>query len=294
LWKGIRLLLNDILVEPFDPLYLERRSLMHGARRYGSPLVLEVAGEDGRGQVEVTFSELPVSRWHGWSVDDKRRFGIVGGGGISIVRARREIAYGWYFFGAKRREHYDDWWRCEIRFSPVLDRMFGVSFNKQGIRPSHELKHMLANELEAVARTLNRRARIAFSHSPAKQVRPAAAAASRHDGLLMPPARLANRSTVAEGLRYRLEHKPSPAREFYSVRCARGSIVVTVNTNHPFFTQMYQVAEARGGCAPEYLDRLLLAAARADLDVRSPAARKYAENLRRAWSDALAAFLRSR
>lgn len=236
IWKGARIQLNNTLIEPIDPLYLERRSIMHGARRYGRALVLEVAGEDGHGQIEVTFSELPVSRWHTWSVDEKRRFGIVGGSGVSIVRAEREIAYGWHFFGAKRREHYDDWWRCEIRFSPVLDRMFGVTFNKQGIRPSPELKQLLSNELEAVARTLNRRARLAFSNSPAEQARSATVAASRHDALLMPPASLATRTTIADGLRYRLEHKPISGREFYSVRCARGSIVVTLNTNHPFFT----------------------------------------------------------
>ena len=294
LWRGTRILLNDTAISPVDPLYVDQRSTVHGAKRYGSPLVLEIAGEDGRGQIEVTFSELPVSRWQTLSVDEKRRIGIVGGGGVSVVRAKREIAYGWFFFGAKRREHYDDWWRCEIRFSPVLDRMFGVTVNKQGIRPSSELKLLLSNELEAVARTLNRRARIAFSNSPAERARPAAVAASRQDGLLMPPASLATRTTIAEGLRYRLEHKPISGREFYAVRCSRGSIIVTVNTNHPFFTDMYQVAEARGGCAPEHLDRLLLAAARADLDTRGPLQRKHAESLRRAWSDAIAAFLRSR
>jgi hypothetical protein len=292
LWKGTRLFLNAIPVEPIDPLYLERRSTTHGAKRYGSPLFLEVAGENGVGQVEVTFSELPVNRWQTWSVEQKRHFGIVGGGGVSIVRAHREIAYGWFFFGAKRREHYDDWWRCEIRFSPVLDRMFGVTFNKQGIRPSLELKQLLSEKLETVARTLNRRARTAFSDSPADRAHPAATIATRQDPLLAPPAGLASRTTIAEGLRYRLEHKPIRTREFYCVRCSRGSIVVTVNTNHPFFTDLYQSALKQGGCSPEHLDRLLLAAARADLDARGPAQRKFADSMRRAWSDAIAAFLR--
>lgn len=294
LWKGTRIFVNDIPVDPIDPLYLERRSVMHGARRYGAPLVLEVAGENGVGQIEVTFSELPVCRWQAWPAEQKRRFGIVGGGGVSIVRAKREIAYGWFFFGPKRREHYDDWWRCEIRFSPVLDRMFGVTYNKQGIRPSLELKQLLSDELEAIARTLNRRARTAFSNSPVDRTNPAALAAARHDAFLAPPAGLASRTTVAEGLRYRIDHKPLSAREFYSVRCSRGSIVVTVNTNHPFFTDLYQSAVKHGGCSPEHLDRLLLAAARADLEARGPVQRKYADTLRRAWSDAIAAFLRPR
>lgn len=293
LWTGTRILLNDTPVDPIDPLYLERRSAMHGARRYGNPLVLDVSGQEGTGRIEVTFSELPVSRWHNWPAEQKRRYGIIGGGGVSIVRAKREIAYGWFFFGAKRREHYDDWWRCEIRFSPILDRMFGVTYNKQGIRPSLELKQLLSIELEAVARTLNRRARTAFSDSPTDRPHPAAVAASRHDALLAPPAGITSRTTVSEGLRYRHEHKPIPTREFYTVRTSRGSIVVTVNTNHPFFTDMYQLAAEHGGCPPQHLDRLLLAAARADLEARGPVQRKHAASLRRAWSDAIAAFLRS-
>lgn len=294
IWSGARIHLNDGAVEPTDPLCVSQRSTLHGAKRYGRPIVLDVKGEDGLGQIEVAFSELPVRRWHKLSVDEKRRLGIVGGGGVSIVRAEREISYGWYFFGAKRREHYDDWWRCEVRFSPVLDRMFGVSVNKQGIRPSQELKQLLATELEAVARTLNRRARLAFSTSPAEQAAPATVAASRYDAFLLPPASLATRTTISGGLRYRLEHKPIAGPEFYAVRCSRGSVVVTVNTDHPFFTDLYQVAAAKGACTPEYLDRLLLAAARADLDAKSPLQRKHAATLRRSWSDAIATFLRSR
>jgi hypothetical protein len=292
IWKGARLFLNDVVIQPIDPLYVNQPSLTHSARRYGRPIVLEVHGEDGRGQIEVTFSELPVNRWRDWAVDEKRRQGIVGGSGASIVRAEREIAYGWFFFGAKRREHYDDWWRCEIRFPPVLDRMFGVTINKQGIRPSSTLKHLLSDELESIARTLNRRARVAFSSSPAHRTGAAVVAASRNDVFLAPPAGLTARRIVAEGLRYHLDHKALPTRDFYAVRYSRGSIVVTINTNHPFFTNIYQSAAEYGRCNSEDLDRLLLAAARADLDARGPIQREHTENSRRSWSDAIAAFLR--
>ncbi len=58
------------------------------------------------------------------------RLGIVGGGGVSVLRAGREIAHGWYLMGSKRKENYDDWWRCEIEFEPVLDEHFGITINK--------------------------------------------------------------------------------------------------------------------------------------------------------------------
>ena len=65
-------------------------------------------------------------------------------------------------WGAKRRENYDDWWRCEIEFDPGLDEHFGITINKQGIRPSAALREALEPELESIARLLNARVRQAF------------------------------------------------------------------------------------------------------------------------------------
>jgi hypothetical protein len=293
LWRGARIWVNDQVVEPIDPLFVDRRSSFCGARPYGTPLHFSVESELGSSTVQVQFSELPIRRWHKWPVEDKRRRGIVGGAGVSVVRADREIAYGWYFFGSKRREHYDDWWRCEVRFSPILDELFGVTYSKQGIRPTTNLRHILSSDLEAVARTLNRRARLHFGRVQAPRSPAAIAAASDNDRLLAPPASLASRMTRAGGLRYRLEYGPIAAREFYGVRLSRGAIVVTVNTKHPFFTEVYRPAVEGGHCNLDQVDRMLLAAARADLEARSEPERRHATRLRRAWSDALAAFVRS-
>ena len=112
--------------------------------------------------VTVLFTMLPVHRWQGLNNVTKRRIGIVGGGGVSILRAGREIASGWHLMGGKRRENYDDWWRCEIEFDPQLDEHFGITINKQGIRPSAVLREALEPELESVARLLNARVRQAF------------------------------------------------------------------------------------------------------------------------------------
>ena len=83
----------------------------------------------------VTFSELPVHEWHDLPNEEKRQLGIVNGAGVSVVRAGREIDYGWFFLDGKRRENYDDWWRAEIRFDAVLDEAFGITHTKQQIRP---------------------------------------------------------------------------------------------------------------------------------------------------------------
>lgn len=291
IWNGARISINDRRVERFDPLLVDARAVFHGARVYGAPLRYEIRTEAGSSTIEVRFAELPVAKWHRWGADDKRRKGIVAGAGVSIVRAGREIDYGWHLLGGKRRENYDDWWRCEIRFMPDLDELFGVTHSKQGVTPRTELKLLLSPDLEAVARTLNRRVRDAFDRAKIARPPVAASVASKYDALLSPPASTASRTVAAGGLRYRLEYKQMPVPDFYGVRLSRGCVIVTVNTDHPFFTEMYQRASHPGGCGLDRLERLVLAAARADLDVRGTRERQHTARLRRAWSDALAAFL---
>lgn len=291
LWSGVRIIVNDVRIEPIDPLFLHPTARFHGASAFGSPMQYEIRAE-GRGTavVEVRFSELPVLAWHGWSAEEKRKFGIVGGAGVSIVRAGREIDYGWYFMGAKRRENYDDWWRCEIRFSPELDELFGVTHSKQGIRPTAELRSCLERDLEAVARQLNSRVRTAFEQAKSNAGSDASSAASVRDQYLPPPAGAKRRST-GSGFSYRIDIAPIDGPEFYSVALVRGTLVITLNTDHPFFVKIYKPAVEEHSREQYHLECLILAAARADLEARQPSERDFLANVRRSWADALAAFL---
>src|SRR6266487_3387449 len=91
--------------------------------------------------------------------------------------------------GQKRRENYDDWWRCEVRFDPDLDEMFGVTHTKQEIRPTEELIGILTPEVEKTARELNARARKAFiSAKVDNAARTSEKLAERFDNLIEPPA----------------------------------------------------------------------------------------------------------
>jgi hypothetical protein len=54
--------------------------------------------------------------------------------------------------GDKRKENYDDWWRCEISFSPDLDEMFGVTHTKQEIKQSEFMNNILVPDMEQTAR----------------------------------------------------------------------------------------------------------------------------------------------
>jgi hypothetical protein len=160
---GLSMTINGVPVEAIDPTL--RTAKIDGVCGRLAFDELDYELETRRGStsvVTVRFFMLPVHRWHKLDNVTKRRMGIVGGGGVSILRAGREIACGWHLMGTKRKENYDDWWRCEIEFDPSLDEHFGITINKQGIRPSATLREALEPELESIARLLNGRVREAF------------------------------------------------------------------------------------------------------------------------------------
>src|SRR5581483_512354 len=109
------------------------------ARPFGEELIYEFTTAGGSGCVRVVFAELPVEQWSGLTVDEKRELGITNAPSVSVMRADREIDRGWFFMGSKRRENYDDWWRCEVNFEPTLDELFGITNAKQGIKPRPDL-----------------------------------------------------------------------------------------------------------------------------------------------------------
>jgi hypothetical protein len=247
----------------------------------------------GASTVEVRFSELPIAEWHELSSEQKRSHGITGGAGVSIVRAGREIDYGWYLMGSKRRENYDDWWRCEIRFSPRLDELFGVTHSKQGVVPTPELKFALGSDLEATARTLNSRVRATFGRLRAGAPSAAETIASARDRFLPPvPAPLG--AVHASGLSYRFASDSLRGPEFYQAVLNGDTVTVTLNRDHPFYSRVYQSAQcnARSG-ELHRIQCLLVAAARADLSVQGSKERECIQRVRRAWGDALAVFLGS-
>ena len=125
---GLTITINGAKVDAIDPTL--RTTKLDGATATLAFEELQYELESSHGEtsvVTVRFVMLPVRRWYSLDNVTKRRVGIVGGGGVSIMRAGREIASGWHLMGGKRRENYDDWWRCEVQFEPVLDEHFGIT-----------------------------------------------------------------------------------------------------------------------------------------------------------------------
>ncbi len=131
--------MNGERVIPFDPLFTEPGLNLVGAVPYGPelpyPVEVRGSGRKSTSTITVRFTQLPVSDWHSLSNEQKNVQGIAKNAGVSIVRAGREIDRGWFFMGLKRKENYDDWWRCEVRFEPDLDEWFGVTHTEAGNSP---------------------------------------------------------------------------------------------------------------------------------------------------------------
>jgi hypothetical protein len=318
LWSGVKIRLNNERVQPIDPLFLHDDTLFNGATEFAT-LEREVAVIPGNssvtGLVRVRFSELPVADWSKLSNQEKRERGIAKGAGVSIVRGGREVDYGWFFLGAKRRENYDDWWRCEILFEPALDEAFGITHTKQQIRPRPDLIEALSGDIENTARALNSRARKAHLNvKMAERFSSSEERATEKDVLLTPlPSKPRPRDKAVleslkkemktqgpergneQGIEYRIVPKALSDTCFFNYARTEGKLVLVLNPEHQFYRLFYkpllESEDQRDAAVRTSIDLLLLAAARAEALLEGRDALKVAEQLRADWSDTLATFL---
>jgi len=136
---------------PNDPLYL---ASPNNVPSYQNQSVMELKSDDNdprEGKIEVAFINPKTNKpdksevifrfsfikdeiWKK-ETDKQSAFqnNLKSNLGISFVRGGREIDFGnfGYFISYELKDRY---WGCEIRFNPVLDFVFGVSNDKQGVR----------------------------------------------------------------------------------------------------------------------------------------------------------------
>lgn len=306
--SGVDLVVNGSPVIPNDPLMLDRAGRLAGTRQFGDTLVYRVEAPEGRGKIEVRFSELPIERWHGLTSSEKRQLGITNSRTVSVLRADREIDRGWFFMGTKRRENYDDWWRCEVYFEPVLDELFGLTHAKQSIAPTQELRDLLASDLESIGRALNSRVRRRFELlKVSTPLGNAERRAARAEVALPPLPRnpeppspeLEQALASIEPPRsvdcpYQLVVTELPTTAAFETVVRQGRLIVALNSRHPLYRDLYgplAVSEANADQdVATHVALTVLAAARAEwLDPRR-AGRAARHRFRQAWSDVLASY----
>lgn len=320
LWDGVSITVNGDAVQPIDPLFLHQDALYNGATQFAEELVYEIAASPEHssktGLVRVRFSELPVAEWSKFSNKEKRARGISKGAGVSIIRNGREVDYGWFFLGGKRRENYDDWWRCEISFDPVLDEAFGITHTKQQIRPQPHLLEALSVDMEATARALNGRARQAHLDAKiAELFTESENRASEIDSMLsplpsesrlrdkkildnlgrkLPPAARAS-GKCDDSTEYRILPMVMSESRFFNYARDDGRLILVLNPEHPFYRIVYKPLlesdNPKDKTVRSQIDLLLFAAARTEALLENNETLKLAEQLRTGWSDTLATFL---
>lgn len=320
LWQGRVLRINGESIHPVDPLFLRETGNASKAAEHGPPMLFKIklpTPDGGWKQTTVTarFSLLPINEWHHLPNEVKREWGISKGAGLSIVRAGREIDYGWFFMGNKRRENYDDWWRSEVSFDPQLDEWFGVTNTKQGIHPTEELKKILSPDLEKVAHELNGLVRRKFAAINGRACdSPSLRHAESRDHLLEPPWQMPSTNVktgtfdmqsslggrteeqqLIPGLRYRVEHKVLDDGSFFVPVALGKELVVLINEGHPFYERVYApIVRSDNLNAKDvyrHLELVLFAAARTECGLTDLQARNLARSMRVAWSEILATFL---
>ena len=302
---GICVRVNAETVEPIDHLFQTGPS---GGTKFGETLIYELSGPSGSGVVEVCFVELPVLLWHKLPEVEKRRLGITGTSTVSVVRAGREIDRGWLLMGKKRRENYDAWWRCEIRFEPILDELFGVTHTKQQVSFSEELRMALESDLESIGRALNHRVRqqfeIAKSTTPLVEAQRTASKISASlpplpqdessgPGSGIDPVRGALPPDTGDPLQLFLAELSTTALYDFTLR--DGALCVFLNIRHPILRDIYQPLAYSDQPTDQKLAKnmalVLLAAARAEVRCGANSANGNLRWFRQEWSDVTATFL---
>lgn len=287
--QGLQLDLNGSAIQCFDPLFLT--TCIRGAfgAPYGPDLEYNVPIGNSSSRIRVRFSELPVAAWRDIANVEKQTLGISRGAGCSIVRKDREIAYGWFFFGTKRKENYDDWWRCEVSFPPELDEYFGVNHTKQQITPTPDVERLLSPDMENIARTLNARVRQEFVRTAKPKAQAVAKVASGRDKYL--PALMEQTKAPVRDPDYRIAIDAGKCdATFFRAELAGSKVSVLLNPNHPI-TSEYLRAKAIDEAQVRLFEYAVLSAARAELAASSEKQRWWFRSFRTDWSDTLATFL---
>lgn len=287
--------------------------------------------------IAIKLYKLPIEDWSSLSRKTQRNdLRIFDGYTVSILRNNREVFAGpmsWL----TTRHSVTNWYRVQIDFPGILDDAFGVASNKQGVRlkeyVQNAIKETLGEEITTINDEIKRfQAQQASAREPAK-ASPSEAKATEVDAFQqfpVPDLTGEEVSQLDENLRglaitlkrdgetdeqafdrvkaskYIIDFRHDEYWPFYDVKHHFGRIILTINTAHPFFDQLYdpvrrmglvQDGEAVAGShyreadpvsGPVFaLDLLLLSLARTQsrLSASSDEMRRLLEMLRKEWSD---------
>lgn len=251
----------------------EKRSrLVQSWARIEVPLA---EGSSRTAPVSVRLYRLPIEEWAALPKKVlKSDMGVYDDFQVSFMRADREVHAG-PVGGLKMPAHGDTkWMRLQIDFPAELDEAMGVAMNKQGVRPKKfvydTIKQAIENEVQAVRKSIAASRAPGSGETPGSSAGEAERRASATDALqgrqLPAPAPQTEEeeSMLAENLRglaaalkrdgetdeqafervtnstYLTQFKHDEYWPFYHADYQYGKVILTINTAHPFYTQLYQ------------------------------------------------------
>jgi len=305
IWRGVEIKVCGERVVPFDPLFTGEGLNLIGGHQYGKEITYKVkipGNEKQTSPVKVKFVELPVEEWSKLPNEEKRKNQITKCAGVTVLRSGREIDYGWFFMGDKRKENYDDWWRCEISFAPELDEAFGVTHTKQEIKQTEFMNNILVPDLEQTARALNNRVRQKFNSL--KQTMPSMYAKNKMEktDVYMPSLKKRVKSIVEQndsekpwGLRYKIITKELKTEVFFDVVENEDCIILTINKSHIFYNKVFKLLHERKILSTAsflgIIEMLIFSAARSEFAFNGKKESEVIENFKREWSSQLKTFI---
>lgn len=289
--SGKTIKVNGRDVKPFDPLFLMPEAEFTGAIEHGAPIKFDIrvpGSKEKTAHVTVKFSLLPEEWQRRKSKKEMQKRGIDRSRGFSIVRAGREIDYG--YFRLRSRHWTDSWWSCEISFNPAHDELFGVTHTKQQAKLSEQIRTTIEKDINANIATL---ADIIVSRGKkqhAANTKMAEKIAKEQDKFLRtsPAIRDKQPEVISKEIREYAEEKATdekpledimndlkerpflmdfenlPGAPFYRVRTYGKSTVVTLNREHPFFEKLYEPLCDSAPASKTALELLLFALAKSE------------------------------
>lgn len=344
--SGLRLYVNNRLVEAFDPTYsmsnarhVRMLDLPTKTSRLMWAKSVEVPSREHGTETEainIRLFRLPIEEWSSLSRKVLRNdLQVFNGLTVSMLRNDREV-YAGAMAELTTRHTVTHWYRMQIDFPGKLDEAFGVAANKQGVRLKGYVKEAIKKAVGEDISFINdelKRVQGALA-SARKGAQPSASEARATDAdqhqakpLDLTPeedAQLeANLKTLAVALKrdnesdedafervksskYLIEFKHDEYWPFYHVQHRFGRVLLTINTAHPFYEQLYEPLRKLGMSAPAEdengadvpleeaqegplvaLELMLLSLARTQTQISASneEARKTLETLRREWSE---------
>ena len=285
LGAGLRLFVNNRLVEAVDPTYSmpnARHTRLEGLGAKLSKLVISKQvpiklsdRTDATAPITIKLYQLPIAEWSSLPRKTQRNdLKLFDENTVSILRNDREVFAGpmtWL----TTRHSVTHWYRVQIDFAGVLDEAFGVAANKQGVRlkgyVEDAIKEAIKEEITTINDEIKRfQAQQASTREPAKpsasEAKAGAVDAFQQNTLPNTPEEEAQLDENLRGLaltlkrddetedqafervknsKYIIGFKHDEYWPFYDVKHRFGRVILTINTAHPFFGELYDPLQKR-------------------------------------------------